>query len=323
MQLNPARGRKQELRAHAYYYKQLLVYAAQPREGTETRDINRPPSFVNVIQVYAAQPREGTETTFQHVRCSRGIYTWFMQLNPARGRKLPCGQVRHAQHPSAGLCSSTPRGDGNTVKPTAVPTTISSRFMQLNPARGRKLACLLQLHLPSSLSVYAAQPREGTETIERISKLFRHRICWFMQLNPARGRKQYHRKPTDHQHILHGLCSSTPRGDGNKRRRGWSHEAGHEVYAAQPREGTETDGSPVGGAYASCGGLCSSTPRGDGNSHKMCMWRGDMARWFMQLNPARGRKLERLDIEHLIPHLICGLCSSTPRGDGNGLMIGG
>ena len=190
MQLNPARGRKQELRAHAYYYKQLLVYAAQPREGTETRDINRPPSFVNVIQVYAAQPREGTETTFQHVRCSRGIYTWFMQLNPARGRKLPCGQVRHAQHPSAGLCSSTPRGDGNirhlpvlskvntsglcsstprgdgnTVKPTAVPTTISSRFMQLNPARGRKLACLLQLHLPSSLSVYAAQPREGTETI--------------------------------------------------------------------------------------------------------------------------------------------------------------
>ena len=59
--------------------------------------------------------------------------------------------------------------------------------MQLNPARGRKLFIICILALPH-LEVYAAQPREGTETkLTRCDILgFRER---FMQLNPARGRK--------------------------------------------------------------------------------------------------------------------------------------
>ena len=59
-----------------------------------------------------------------------------MQLNPARGRKL------------------------------AIPTAILSgqpRFMQLNPARGRKLQQKLVTQRVMD-RVYAAQPREGTET---------------------------------------------------------------------------------------------------------------------------------------------------------------
>ena len=38
----------------------LLVYAAQPREGTETENIFE--KLVENCVVYAAQPREGTET---------------------------------------------------------------------------------------------------------------------------------------------------------------------------------------------------------------------------------------------------------------------
>ena len=64
--------------------------------------------------------------------------------------------------------------------------------------------------------VYAAQPREGTETlgIWAPSPCSMH---WFMQLNPARGRKQV---PGDEY-----LCDEM-----------------YAVYAAQPREGTETCG---------------------------------------------------------------------------------
>ena len=60
--------------------------------------------------------------------------------------------------------------------------------MQLNPARGRKRAevyVLFQL----SLGVYAAQPREGTETCPLRSRHMELTTAWFMQLNPARGRK--------------------------------------------------------------------------------------------------------------------------------------
>ena len=73
------------------------------------------------------------------------------------------------------------------------------RFMQLNPARGRKLQSSLEANVgPLAHAVYAAQFREGTET---------HRApegegsgVRFMQLNPARGRKleEVDRKP-DHR----------------------------------------------------------------------------------------------------------------------------
>ena len=63
--------------------------------------------------VYAAQPREGTETPLRDVMTSVSTYLRFMQLNPARGRKLDGG--------AAGFD-------------------------------------------PDPAEVYAAQPREGTET---------------------------------------------------------------------------------------------------------------------------------------------------------------
>ena len=66
---------------------------------------------------------------------------WFMQLNPARGRK-------HSSKPCDSLA-------------------VLSRFMQLNPARGRKLRLVVSLSQHISIMVYAAQPREGTETRTR------------------------------------------------------------------------------------------------------------------------------------------------------------
>ena len=110
-----------------------------------------------------------------------------MQLNPARGRK-PRGVLLVDDAGPLGLCSSTPRGDGNFVPPeisnevqtlglcSSTPRgdgnarlgnkhdRIAQRFMQLNPARGRKLAAPRGRRCAGAVVVYAAQPREGTET---------------------------------------------------------------------------------------------------------------------------------------------------------------
>ena len=61
-----------------------------------------------------------------------------MQLNPARGRK-------------------------HETRDFDMYTTVNIWFMQLNPARGRKLN---KKHVSPTgeVTVYAAQPREGTET---------------------------------------------------------------------------------------------------------------------------------------------------------------
>ena len=182
MQLNPARGRKllpTDISDNGKHYK---VYAAQPREGTETIKINSQPDHAHG-QVYAAQPREGTET-----------------LSLARDNFVPTSPVYAAQpregtetcHVSSlcrpGLCSSTPRGDGNDDDPVRHDATIARRFMQLNPARGRKHA----------------------------------KSC------------------TSSQWPNNGLCSSTPRGDGNTLADRRCRRSPYQVYAAQPREGTET-----------------------------------------------------------------------------------
>ena len=85
--------------------------------------------------------------------------------------------------------------------------------MQLNPARGRKPnETFIQNYL--YIMVYAAQPREGTETVElRVVYMYRGHL---------------------------GLCSSTPRGDGNTTDSNREIPRVSPVYAAQPREGTET-----------------------------------------------------------------------------------
>ena len=59
--------------------------------------------------------------------------------------------------------------------------------MQLNPARGRKLVIGKQ-HIVGTYKVYAAQPREGTETNTKLNADAAI-VGRFMQLNPARGRK--------------------------------------------------------------------------------------------------------------------------------------
>ena len=84
-----------------------------------------------------------------------------MQLNPARGRK-----------PIPGIEDKL---------------RLVDRFMQLNPARGRKPIAPgegVGVH-----AVYAAQPREGTETLTKLFSSLLHKLL--------------------------GLCSSNPRGDGN------------------------------------------------------------------------------------------------------------
>ena len=137
MQLNPARGRK------LYYFCG---------------------SFLTLATVYAAQPREGTETNHN-------------------------GYYNNEPNDVLGLCSSTPRGDGN-LQVDHISSQLLRRFMQLNPARGRKpqqhhgWSGVLYLRM-----VYAAQPREGTETLGSGHTTRGSREPRFMQLNPARGRK--------------------------------------------------------------------------------------------------------------------------------------
>ena len=88
--------------------------------------------------------------------------------------------------------------------------------------------------------VYAAQPREGTETALWASAF----SCALAQVYAAQPREGTETKcylDTNKLNIILGLCSSTPRGDGNAY---MSHilfgQRTYLVYAAQPREGTET-----------------------------------------------------------------------------------
>ena len=182
MQLNPARGRKLEsMPCVARMYRK--VYAAQPREGTETR-YSHPKADQMKRGLCSSTPRgdgnsqQEVSHSFQpswfmqlnpargrkrgRTRFGRTRGAWFMQLNPARGRK-PVWIASDGDPREMGLCSSTPRGDGNSHHP---------------------LPFLLE-HPPV---VYAAQPREGTET---------NKVGDVYKLNQQ------------------GLCSSTPRGDGN------------------------------------------------------------------------------------------------------------
>ena len=138
MQLNPARGRK----PHRY------LFPCEPR----------------ICMVYAAQPREGTETDNHPKYQAWQTKTWFMQLNPARGRKL-----------ADDLPSAFVRGP---------------RFMQLNPARGRKLShALPSTTLNASNWFMQLNPARGRKHDRACTQHPRAHYPGFMQLNPARGRK--------------------------------------------------------------------------------------------------------------------------------------
>ena len=105
-----------------------------------------------------------------------------------RGDGNPHAEVALLVRGEHGLCSSTPRGDGNHDDESPHSSYESPWFMQLNPARGRKHGHAVP-HRRRSPSVYAAQPREGTETTIASAILSRSRP-WFMHLNPARGRRR-------------------------------------------------------------------------------------------------------------------------------------
>ena len=140
----------------------MQVYAAQPREGTETN----PTDTLNhefTLLVYAAQPREGTETRACVRRAKRVELYGLCSSTPRGDGNYSTKNAAHHLYMRLGLCSSTPRGDGNLSTIAFTPAILWERFMQLNPARGRKQHHFLPTHSASYLR--------------------------FMQLNPARGRK--------------------------------------------------------------------------------------------------------------------------------------
>ena len=165
-----------------------MVYAAQPREGTETARL-RSLSLGRRIRGLCSSTPRGDGNSHSSTECDHTLLR-FMQLNPARGRKLDQSPLQRAATIS-GLCSSTPRGDGNALGACGPCRRLCrERFMQLNPARGRKPRRLLgSARVRRTRSVYAAQPREGTETLIDEAQLILNARDWFMQLNPARGRK--------------------------------------------------------------------------------------------------------------------------------------
>ena len=88
-----------------------------------------------------------------------------MQLNPARGRKLTMRKFDIGAHFHDQVYAAQPReGTETLASSSSMMFSRVHRFMQLNPARGRKLPTKGVLDVPELLSVYAAQPREGTET---------------------------------------------------------------------------------------------------------------------------------------------------------------
>ena len=186
MQLNPARGRKQRGMPYGKTVILVTVYAAQPREGTET---SLPPraSRHSSSLVYAAQPREGTETDYE-ITLEKDDLNRFMQLNPARGRKL-LGLWLTTQGLDDGLCSSTPRGDGN----------IRPRSGTFRATRG----------------LCSSTPR-GDGNFDNAKSDIVSSSAQFMQLNPARGRKLRSVDTWCLPAMRCGLCTPTPRGDGKR-----------------------------------------------------------------------------------------------------------
>ena len=116
-----------------------------------------------------------------------------MQLNPARGRKLIW--MRSQLFYLLRFMQLNPARGRKRRAATAGWSYFFTWFMQLNPARGRKQESQHRAEAFRAASkVYAAQPREGTETISSSLFLSDPHLPWFMQLNPARGRKQVYKE---------------------------------------------------------------------------------------------------------------------------------
>ena len=86
MQLNPARGRK-HARALIKHKKYDEVYAAQPREGTETRNQTSHFTLLTKDRFMQLNPARGRKHLAHYFVVGAQDGKGFMQLNPARGRK--------------------------------------------------------------------------------------------------------------------------------------------------------------------------------------------------------------------------------------------
>ena len=87
-----------------------------------------------------------------------------MQLNPARGRKQAVEMAVYSIS-TPGLCSSTPRGDGNYYDTSALWQVVQQKVYAAQPREGTETSENPNLTgAPKAKVVYAAQPREGTET---------------------------------------------------------------------------------------------------------------------------------------------------------------
>ena len=163
--------------------------------------------------------------------------------------------------------------------------------MQLNPARGRKHWSINTICAnPQTYGLCSSTPRGDGNLIDPLRVATMPLGDGLCSSTPRGDGNLLNIAHNPHPH-WRGLCSSTPRGDGN-----------YELHFLSPFR---------------LSGLCSSTPRGDGNLPNSRFPRSEPGRRFMQLNPARGRKLDAVLGAVLAHQDTDGLCSSTPRGDGN------
>ena len=133
-----------------------------------------------------------------------------------RGDGNPRTDLASTQAPLQGLCSSTPRGDGNYMRNDCTGKPYTSGLCSSTPRGDGNFVPVVADPQVWWKAVYAAQPREGTETCTTTDTIVFYSLPWFMQLNPARGRKHF---ITNTSFLLEADL----------------------VYAAQPREGTETN----------------------------------------------------------------------------------
>ena len=139
-------------------------------------------------------PARGRKRSRQFRRSVHSI-SRFMQLNPVRGRKQAYVSHILLGQTAYGLCSSTPRGDGNPCHELSLPLFVVFRFMQLNPARGRKRDCEVVKQEINHYGLCSSTPRGDGNLMMVILWGVRLR---FMQLNPARGRKRAHAPLSGH-----------------------------------------------------------------------------------------------------------------------------
>ena len=193
----------------------------------------------------------------------------FMQLNPARRRKPVALAGRSSAISARGLCSSTPRGDGNSHGLCGVQHIMGEGLCSSTPRGDGNSSSTLIISRSSRLGLCSSTPRgdgnsSSTLIISRSSRLglcsstprgdgnnsLNDRRCppflaWFMQLNPARGRKLVICRLCPHSFSPIPVYAAQPReGTETYDAKNIQFQLVFEVYAAQPREGTETRKRP-------------------------------------------------------------------------------